>query len=92
MFSFRERKEFHFTFDNRVFWFKLDIERHMKAVERVINERNVDEDEARKIALKESGAVKKSQTVTQRRFITFETMTRMKHGITSALRSRMVLR
>ncbi len=30
----------------------------MKAVERVINERNVDEDEARKIALKESGAVK----------------------------------
>ncbi|HGB9751564.1 TPA: toprim domain-containing protein [Escherichia coli] len=58
MFSFRERKEFHFTFDNRVFWFKLDIERHMKAVERVINERNVDEDEARKIALKESGAVK----------------------------------
>ncbi|MBC1089712.1 toprim domain-containing protein [Escherichia coli] len=58
MFSFRERKEFHFPFDNRVFWFKLDIERHMKAVERVINERNVDEDEARKIALKESGAVK----------------------------------
>ncbi|MCZ5545069.1 hypothetical protein O5483_26020, partial [Escherichia coli] len=34
MFSFRERKEFHFPFDNRVFWFKLDIERHMKAVER----------------------------------------------------------
>ncbi len=58
MFSFRERKEFHFTFDNRVFWFKLDIDRHMKAVERVINERNVDEDEARKIALKESGTVK----------------------------------
>ncbi|HFI1725329.1 TPA: toprim domain-containing protein, partial [Escherichia coli] len=58
IFSFRERKEFHFTFDNRVFWFKLDIERYMKAVERAKNERSVDEDEARKIALKESGAVK----------------------------------
>lgn len=54
IFSFCERKEFHFTFDNRVFWFKLDIERYMKAVERAKNERNVDEDEARKIALKES--------------------------------------
>lgn len=58
IFSFCERKEFHFTFDNRVFWFKLDIERYMKAVERAKNERNVDEDEARKIALKESGTVK----------------------------------
>ncbi|MBW5819574.1 toprim domain-containing protein [Yersinia enterocolitica] len=59
MFEFKERPEFHFTFGNRIFWFKLDIERHMKAVERIMNERNIDDEhEARQIALSESGAIK----------------------------------
>lgn len=59
MFEYMERPEFHFVFNHCVYWFKLDIERHMKAVERIINDRNIrDEHEARRIALNEAGAIK----------------------------------
>lgn len=59
MFEHNERPEFHFEYGNCVYWFKLDIERHMKAVERILNDKKVnDEREARSIALKESGAIK----------------------------------
>lgn len=59
MFEYMERPEFHFVFNHCVYWFKLDIERHMKAVERIMNDRNIrDEHEARRIALNEAGAIK----------------------------------
>lgn len=59
MFEHNERPEFHFEYGNSVYWFKLDIERHMRAVDRILNDRKVnDEREARSIALKESGAIK----------------------------------
>ncbi|HEN3438260.1 TPA: toprim domain-containing protein [Yersinia enterocolitica] len=58
MFNRTERHEFHFKHDARLYWFKLDIERHMKAVERIqYAEPHLDERAAKAKALKESGAV-----------------------------------
>ncbi|AZT32360.1 toprim domain-containing protein [Salmonella enterica subsp. enterica serovar Stanleyville] len=59
MFEHSERQEFHFEHGSRLYWFKLDIERHMKAVDRILGgDRTTDEREARRIALEESGAIK----------------------------------
>lgn len=59
MFEHSERQEFHFEYDSRLYWFKLDVERHMKAVDRILSAGKVtDERAARRVALKESGAIK----------------------------------
>lgn len=59
IFEHTERQEFHFEHDSRLFWFKLDIERHMKAIDRIMDGgRANDEAQARRLALKESGAIK----------------------------------
>ncbi|EMK2701238.1 toprim domain-containing protein [Providencia rettgeri] len=58
MFQRTERHEFDFEHDNRLYWFKLDVERHMKAVDRIqMSDPHLTEIEARKKALQESGAV-----------------------------------
>lgn len=58
MFNRTERHEFHFEYDSRLCWFKLDVDRHMKAVERIqMAEPDLDERDAKAKALKESGAV-----------------------------------
>lgn len=58
MFNRTERHEFHFEYDSRLYWFKLDVDRHMKAVERIqMADPDLDERDAKAKALKESGAV-----------------------------------
>lgn len=58
MFGRTARHEFDFEHDNRLYWFKLDVERHMKAVDRIQgSDPHLSEHEARKKALQESGAV-----------------------------------
>ncbi|WGL95593.1 toprim domain-containing protein [Arsenophonus nasoniae] len=58
LFQHTERHEFDFEHDNRLYWFKLDVERHMKAVERIqSSDPHLSEAAARKKALQESGAV-----------------------------------
>ncbi|MDC9821021.1 toprim domain-containing protein [Pectobacterium polonicum] len=53
-----ERREFHFEFDSRLYWFKLDLDRHMKAVERIQDgDIRLSEQEVKVKALKEAGAV-----------------------------------
>lgn len=32
LYEWRERHEFHFTFDNRLYWFKLDLDKYNKAL------------------------------------------------------------
>ncbi|WP_334467825.1 toprim domain-containing protein [Arsenophonus sp. PmNCSU2021_1] len=51
------RNDFYFQFDSRFYWFKLDIERHLKAVERILDSEKLTKEEATTKALKESGAV-----------------------------------
>ncbi|HGN2570836.1 toprim domain-containing protein [Providencia rettgeri] len=58
MFNWTERSEFDFQHDNRLYWFKLDIDKMMKTIERIHDaEPDLDEDEARQKAVKESGTV-----------------------------------
>lgn len=58
MFQRTERHEFDFEHDNRLYWFKLDVERHMKAVARIQDaDSHLSENEVSKKALRESGAV-----------------------------------
>lgn len=58
MFGHTERTEFHLEFDDRLYWFKLDMERYMKAFGRIQDEDNrISEQEAKRKALKESGAI-----------------------------------
>lgn len=54
-----ERKEFHFEFDSRLYWFKLDIDRYMRAFDSVLlhSKEELDEEEAKHKALQESSAV-----------------------------------
>ncbi|HGC4884712.1 TPA: toprim domain-containing protein [Escherichia coli] len=54
-----ERKEFHFEFDSRLYWFKLDIDRYMRAFDNVMynGKEELDEEEAKHKALQESAAV-----------------------------------
>lgn len=55
-----ERKEFPFRFDNRLFWFKVDYDRYVKA----LNQKGLDDDDSNEVnqedrdeALKESSTV-----------------------------------
>ncbi|HGJ5863625.1 MAG TPA: toprim domain-containing protein [Arsenophonus nasoniae] len=58
MFQWTERTEFDFRHDNRLYWFKLDIDKMMKAVERIKEaEPTWHDDESREKAVKESGIV-----------------------------------
>lgn len=58
MFNRTERHEFHFEYDSSLYWFKLDVDRYMKAVERIqMADPDLDERDAKAKALKESGAV-----------------------------------
>lgn len=59
MYERTERKEFHFEFDNRLYWFKLDIDRYMRAFDNVMynGKEELDEEEAKHKALQESAAV-----------------------------------
>lgn len=58
MFQRTERHAFDFQYDNRLYWFKLDVERHMKAVARIQDsDTHLTELEVSKKALRESGAV-----------------------------------
>ncbi len=58
MFQRTERHEFDFEHDNRLYWFKLDVDRHMKAVTRIQeSDTHLTEQEVSKKALRESGAV-----------------------------------
>lgn len=59
MFEHSERREFHFEHGSRLYWFKLDIERHMKAVDRILGgDRTTDEREARRIAWRNPARLK----------------------------------
>ncbi|BCY02458.1 hypothetical protein [Stutzerimonas stutzeri] len=33
MYEWRERHEFHFAFENRLYWFKMDLEKFNKAMQ-----------------------------------------------------------
>jgi len=57
IFNYTHRNNFYFQFDSRFYWFKLDIERHLKAVERILDSEKLTKEEATTKALKESGAV-----------------------------------
>lgn len=62
MYQWRERHEFHFGFDSRLYWFKLDLERFNKALQ-ALEESDEAEDRAltdrqmRAKALRQAGAV-----------------------------------
>lgn len=58
MYQRLERKEFHFGFDNRMFWFKLDLERFDKAMAAIEDaDKGYSVQEMREMALKEAGGV-----------------------------------
>lgn len=58
MFQHTGRSQFYFRHNNALHWFKLDVERHMKAVARIQDsEPNLSEHEASQKALRESGSV-----------------------------------
>ncbi|MGJ3445080.1 toprim domain-containing protein [Enterobacter sp. PTB] len=59
MFDYSGINEFHLDFDGRLYWFKLDIEKNAKAIERIQNEDNrLSRNETKARALKESGGIK----------------------------------
>ncbi|EOU3079482.1 TPA: toprim domain-containing protein [Yersinia enterocolitica] len=52
------QQEFHFEHNARMFWFKLNVTRYMKAIERIQDtDSRISEQEAKSKALKESGTV-----------------------------------
>lgn len=58
IFGRTERHQFDFEHNSRLYWFKLDMERHMKAVARIQeSDPHLTEHETSKKALRESGAV-----------------------------------
>ncbi|MGO1072688.1 toprim domain-containing protein [Lysobacter sp. CA199] len=58
MYQRLERKEFHFGFENRLFWFKLDLDRYEKARRALEDaDKGLSEQEMREQALRESGGV-----------------------------------
>ncbi|MBE8613929.1 bifunctional DNA primase/helicase [Morganella morganii] len=58
MFNQTERSEFDFQHDNRLYWFKLDVDKMMKAIERINDaEPGLTDEDARQKAVKESGTV-----------------------------------
>src|SRR5690606_17416984 len=62
MYEWRERHEFHFGFENRLYWFKLDLERFNKAMQALENsdepqDRALTDRQRRAKALRQCGAV-----------------------------------
>lgn len=52
------RKEFHFGFENRLWWFKLDVERYDKAMQALEDaDQGLSKDQMREAALHEAGGV-----------------------------------
>src|SRR5690606_11426170 len=61
MYEWRERHEFHFGFENRLYWFKLDLERFNKAMQALENsdepqDRALTDRQRRAKALRQCGA------------------------------------
>ncbi|EIW7885101.1 toprim domain-containing protein [Salmonella enterica] len=55
------RTEFHFNHENRIYWFKLDFDRYSKAMSRIESDsarKNTSEDDLKRDAIRESGAIK----------------------------------
>ncbi|MDR0182426.1 toprim domain-containing protein [Lysobacter arvi] len=58
MYAHTERREFHFGFENRLYWFKLDLDRFEKARRALEDaDRGLTDKEMREQALRESGGV-----------------------------------
>ncbi|BAU74362.1 toprim domain-containing protein [Metapseudomonas furukawaii] len=62
MYEWRERQEFHFGFERRLYWFKLDLDKYNKAVQALENSDHQDDQllndrQVREKALRQSGCV-----------------------------------
>lgn len=62
MWSWKERHEFHFTFDSRMYWFKMDLGKYNKALVDIeesdhVELRALSRDQQRQKALEQSGGV-----------------------------------
>jgi len=62
MWSWRERHEFHFSFDNRMYWFKMDLGKYSKALSDIeesdhVELRALSQEQQRQKALEQSGVV-----------------------------------
>ncbi|MFI7864513.1 toprim domain-containing protein [Ectopseudomonas khazarica] len=62
MYEWRERHEFHFAFENRLYWFKMDLEKLTKAIQNLkesesIEDRQLTENQLRDKAMRQCGAV-----------------------------------
>lgn len=62
MYEWRERHEFHFAFENRLYWFKMDLEKFNKAMQQLeeserIEDRQLTDKQRRDKALRQCGAV-----------------------------------
>lgn len=62
MYEWRERHEFHFAFENRLYWFKMDLEKFNKAMQHLeeserIEDRQLTDKQRRDKALRQCGAV-----------------------------------
>lgn len=50
-------KEFHFDYQNRLYWFNLDFDKYSRVLDSLLNGGHVDEEEAKERALIESGGI-----------------------------------
>jgi hypothetical protein len=62
MYEWRERHEFHFAFENRMYWFKMDLEKLTKAIQNLkesdsIEDRQLTDKQLRDKAMRQCGAV-----------------------------------
>ncbi|HAK1936312.1 TPA: bifunctional DNA primase/helicase [Salmonella enterica] len=61
MYQHTGRTEFHFSHENRLYWFKLDFNRYTKAMNRIESDskrKNASEEDLKMDAIRESGAIK----------------------------------
>lgn len=61
MYQHTGRTEFHFSHENRLYWFKLDFNRYAKAMNRIESDskrKNASEEDLKMDAIRESGAIK----------------------------------
>ncbi|EHP4002839.1 toprim domain-containing protein [Salmonella enterica] len=61
MYQHTGRTEFHFSHENRLYWFKLDFNRYTKAMNRIESDskrENASEEDLKMDAIRESGAIK----------------------------------
>lgn len=53
-----EQKEFHFTYDNELFWFKIDLDRYSRAYDNVAySNEGLSDEEIKSKAIQESGTI-----------------------------------